>query len=214
MTPLRNVETPLPRELESLVRAQLQPSERITWSGQPIPARAARKLLPVFPISILVIVAASVGWSQFEAARHFREPMRTVIEILYFAAVLVFAVACVIPYFWLRRSARRVAYVATDRRCLMVRRGGWKGDSVQSYEPHQLANIELVQNGDGSGDIVFERREVSNPDGLNTIEPVGFLAIPNVAEAFARIRELVSKAGTNTLDSTADSQGTPKLPNP
>lgn len=205
MTPLRTPGTPLPAELESLIRAQLQHAERITCSAQPIPARVARRLLPGFPVSIVLLVASPIGWSKFAAATLFREPVLTMLQIIYFAAVLIFAVACGIPYFWLRRSARRVAYVATDRRFLMVRSGGWRGTSIQSYEPRQLAKIELVQNADGSGDLVLERREVSNPEGLNTMEAVGFLAIPNVAEAFARIRDLVNKASTNTLDSTADS---------
>lgn len=96
------------------------------------------------------------------------------------------------PY-WARRAARRTCYAITSERAI-VWRGAFGGRiEVRSYLPEELARMHRVENGDGSGDLVFAEEHRSAPTRRNRygthVVRHGFLDISDVRAVEAIVRE-------------------------
>ena len=76
------------------------------------------------------------------------------------------------PY-WTARSAKRTAYVLTDRRAITFQ--GGMSMRIRSFRPSQLEWLTRVQRRDGSGDVIFLREPGAN-DARQSSD-VGFLAV-------------------------------------
>ena len=95
------------------------------------------------------------------------------------------------PY-WMLRRAKRMAYVLTDRRAIILSFGWRSSASVRSFEPSGLTDLQRRERADGSGDLIFTT-DVSSR-GRNTSAAVGFVAIQNVKEVEDRVRRLAQES--------------------
>ena len=193
----------LPRETAALVDAELRPEERIVWVGQPIPGRFARKSIgmvlfgiPCTAISVLWMIATAIMLAQeSDGARVFFDFFFPLLGLPF----LFLGIAMLFSPYWLRRNARRTAYVITDQRALILNARGWRGVALRSFEPEQLTTLKWRQNRDGSGDIIFARQWILDPEG-NRFAHIGFFAIANVKQVENLIRELRAKTNPQHLE--------------
>ncbi len=196
--PTMSCETTLPRETAALVGAELLPGERISWVGQPIPGRFARKSIaivlfgiPWTAFAVFWMVGAGIGtWKSSFKGGGFG--LFSLFPLFGLPFVLIGIGMLSSPY-WMRRKARRTAYVITDRRALVFDAGGWSGTTIRSFEPDRLCDLRRIQNNDGSGDIIFERQWRSDNDGGRQSTDIGFLAIADVKSVEDSIRALVAR---------------------
>jgi len=184
----------LPREVAALVGAELQPGERITWAGQPMPWRFARRNIGIFLFGIpwtafaIFWVAGTSGFKLpdfSDSAGWF--PLFGVPFVLSGFGMLS------TPY-WMRRKARRTAYVVTDERALIIDGSWWRSTTIRSFEPRRLGDIRRDQNPDGSGNLIFERTWDNDGDGGNQFTEHCFLAIRDVKTVERLIRQLTQAA--------------------
>lgn len=185
----------LPKEVASLVDLELEPGERIIWAAQPIPGRFARRSIG--------LVLFGIPWTAFAifwiaGASGFKIP-----DFSHgFGFFPLFGVPFVLigfgllssPY-WMRRKARRTAYVITDKRALILAGGSWRSTTVRSFEPYRLGDIRRVQNADGTGDLIFERTWAGDGDGGRQSTDHGFLAIRDARNVETLVRDLVRSSG-------------------
>ena len=184
----------LPREVATMVGSELQPGERITWAGQPIPRFFARRSIgavlfgiPWTAFAIFWIAGASgFKWPDFSHGAGLFPLFGVPFVLIGFGMLST-------PY-WMRRKARRTAYVITDRRALILDGGAWRSVTVRSFEPKRLGDFRRVQRTDGSGDLIFERTWATDSEGYKQSTDHGFLAIRNVREVESLIRQLSKSA--------------------
>lgn len=191
----------IPRELTALVDTELQPGERIVWTGQPLPSRFARRSLGMV-IFAIPWTAFAVFW--IAAACQFKIPDFSqgggFFPLFGLPFVLV-GVGMLSSPFWMRRSARRTVYALTDRRALVLGGGAWRSLSVRSFGPEKLRDLRRVQYPDGSGDLIFERTIHENSHNNRQSTDHGFLAIREVKDVETLARKLADASNATVSGS-------------
>lgn len=203
MTP----EGQLPPAAAALVRAELRSGERMTWAGQPLSGRFALKAIPPMLFGI-PFTAFSVFWITMAAAgtsqvRHHGGGGGLVHVSSFFPLFglpfLVVGLGMLTSPYWMYRRARRVAYVLTDQRAIIFDAGFWNRTTVRSFDPERLHELQRNQNGNGSGDLIFDRQLSFNNQNGRQATDVGFIAIPDVK----RVEDLVRALAAKTSEPTA-----------
>ena len=188
----------LPREVASLVDMELEPGERITWAAQPMPGRFAKRSIGLVLFGIpwtafaIFWMAGASGFKIPDFSRGFG------FFPLFGVPFVLIGIGLLSSPYWMRRKARRTAYVITDKRALILAGGSWRSTTVRSIEPYRLGDIRRVQNADGTGDLIFERTWASDGDGGRQSTDHGFLATRDVRSVESLVRELVKKSGGRT----------------
>ena len=191
MTVERQLEE-LPDQLYSVVEAELEPGEKLTWIGQPIPWRAALKNLP--------LILFAIPWTGFAlfwtaGAAEFRIPdfqNGDGIMCLFGVPFILIGLGLFSSPLWSYRHSKRTVYCVTNRRVLLIT-GGFQ-TTFRSFLPEALLNIERRQNSDGSGDIILERLEWRDSDNDRQVKEVGIMAIPDVQDVEKLVMELAETA--------------------
>ncbi len=182
----------LPGDVAALLEAELQPGERITWVGQPIPGRFARGSIGIVLFGI-PWTAFAIFWIAGASGFHLPDFSNgSELFPLFGVPFVLIGFGMLSSPYWMRRKAGRTAYVITDKRALILDGGSWRSTTIRSFEPHRLGDIRRVQNPDGSGDIIFERPWAS--DGSKQTTDHGFLAIQDVKNVESLIRKLANAA--------------------
>jgi hypothetical protein len=189
--------THLPQQIRSLVESELQSGERITWLEQPIPGRMARMTWPIVLFGI-PWTAFALFWTAGAAWATWKMDDAPGL----FSAFPLFGLPFILIGFgmlsspcWVRRKARRSAYVLTDRRAILLT-AGWRGSvTVRSFEPERLTDLRRKQYADGSGDLVFAQDIRRDSDGDRHSANVGFLAIREVKAVEELVRALTQRSG-------------------
>lgn len=187
--------TRLPESLRALVESELESGERVTWVEQPIPGRLMRAALPIVLFAV-PWTAFSVFWIAGASAATARSADAGVFRAfpLFGLPFVLLGLGMLASPFWVRRSAKRTAYVLTDRRAIVLS-GGWGGSvTVRSFAPAQLTDLRRTQRSDGSGDLVFKQDVSRGSRGDLRSTNVGFLAIADVKGAEERVRALTRRA--------------------
>jgi len=185
----------LPQQLRSLVEAELQSGERITWMEQPIPGRMARMTLPIVLFGIpwtgfalFWTGAAAWGTSKIQSGRGLFSGFP-----LFGLPFILIGFGMLSSPYWARRRARRSAYVLTDRRAILFT-AGWRGSvTVRTFMPERLTDLRRKQHTDGSGDLVFAQDIRRDSDGDRHSTDVGFLAIREVKSVEELVRTLAQR---------------------
>jgi hypothetical protein len=184
----------LPLELSDLINAELTQGERAVWVGQPNPGRFARTSIGIVLFAI-PWTAFSVFW--IAGASGFKWPDFSkgfgIFPLFGIPFVLV-GLGMLSSPLWMRRKAKRTAYVITDKRAIVLTGQGWRGVSVRSFEPDCLTDLERTQYPDGSGNLVFHHQYNAGQRGAQNPTDVGFMAVANVKEVEDLVRELVHHA--------------------
>ena len=185
----------------ALARAELRSGERMTWTGQPLPGRLARKGIPpmIFGIpftafAIFWITMATAGTSHMHShGGGDGVPRAFNFFPLFGLPFLLVGLGMLTSPFWMYRRARRVVYVLTDQRAIIFDAGFWNRLTVRSFDPERLHDLRRTQNSDGSGDLVFDRQWNWNGRNGRQATDIGFLAIPDVKRIEDAVRALAAK---------------------
>lgn len=171
---------PFTHDMESRIREELAPDERVLWRGRPLPQLSVRQGLPIVLFGTF-FTAFSVYW-MLGAIRQGGD----VAFVLFGLPFVLVGLGMLSVPFWLRRSAYGTCYVLTERRAI-VWRAGWAGGMyVRSYRPEDLRSLSRRERSDGSGDVIFE--EFRNEAHGYQMQPPGFIAIDGVRDVEALIR--------------------------
>jgi hypothetical protein len=184
---------PLPMELQQRLQSELESGELLLWRAQPVASKFAR--------GGLCLVAFAVPWTAFALFWEIMalkiafggnmgdNPMRFIFPIFGLPFVAIGFGMLSAPH-WLRRRAAHSVYAVTDRRALLLVAGWFSGHTVRSFPIANLSIVEHRKNDDGSGDLIFQRKEWVDSDGDRRQQEVGFIAVPDVREVEEIIRGL------------------------
>jgi hypothetical protein len=181
-----------------LVDRELESGEHVEWAAQPIPARSARAALPAVLFGI-PWTAFAIFWTAMAASGLWRKKSQG--EFGWFRLFPLWGVPFILiglgmlssPY-WALRRARRMAYVLTDRRAIIISVGWQSKVSLRSFEPPALLDLQRTERADGSGDLVFTNDLSTGSRGRNYSTAVGFTAIRDVKEVEERVRRLARQS--------------------
>lgn len=189
------------------VRAELQPGERLLWTGRATRYRMPKALyFPVFfgmffaGFALFWITMAAAGVANIKPNAQGGTPgaLKHVFP-LFGIPFLVVGLGVMGTPIWAKRKIRNNVYGITDRRAIVIQRSLF-GSSTKlfSFTGEQLAAMERTQHEDGSGDIVFEKR-VSGVEYNGKPQPnlVGFIGVEQVREVENTLRDAL-RVGTKT----------------
>ncbi len=191
----------LPVDLQSIVRSELKRDEEVFWVGQPDPGRFSRSALP--------IVLFGIPWTAFAifwiyGASGFKSPSVSgpagFFPLFGLPFVLIGFGMLSSPY-WLKRKAKRMVYVITDRRAIIF--GGGRNVKIESFGGADMSNISKVVRGDGSGDLIFASyinfSRDSDGDCNRNITKIGFIAVKNISEVSRELEDLQERCDAKKL---------------
>ena len=184
----------LPGELAELLDAELQDGEHVVWLGQPIPERFAKGAGCLVAFGA-VWTAATLGGGLFWLiiliiARHSGDGIPTLFFVFPLASVpfALIGVAILLVPRQMRRRAKRTVYALTDQRAILIEAG--RSTAVRSFGPESFAGVEVRQNVDGSGDVVFESDAPRDARVYWSSFRGGFVAVPDVREVAELVRQV------------------------
>lgn len=189
----------LPAALRRVVEAELEPGERVSWAGQPVPGRLARNEIPIVGFAT-VWTAFSLFWVAGASTPFLSgsADAGSILFPLFGVPFVLVGIALLSSPFWAWRRATRTAYVLTDRRAIVLSCGARGSVQVRSFEATALRDVQRTQHADGSGDVVLAIDRRSDGDGGKADHPVGFLAVRDAKAVEARVRALASERRTES----------------
>lgn len=165
-------------------------SEQIVWSDAPEPWGYARRSwkTALFGIPFTTIAAVGAYFSATGVSKSGKPtPPFFVLWALIFVAI---GLSMLLAPFFMAWKARRVAYVLTAKRAVIVEKVFWV--KVTSYDASGLGGFERVSQGRAAGDIVFQRIIQRRGKGTQ-IKEVGFLGLRDFAPAESALRDIVAR---------------------
>ncbi len=184
-------------QLETLIQSELAAGESVAWSGSPSPSRMAKKALPMLlfgvPWTAFSIVWVGMAVKGVWSRGLMLHPGAWLFPLfgLPFVAVGLWMLSA--P-FWARRKAPLTVYVITDRRAIICETRLFRGVMVQSFQPAQLGGLKRVQQADGSGDLILDRRVSFDSEGGRRTTEIGFFGVPDVKYVEELVRALANGA--------------------
>src|SRR5271170_724621 len=134
----------LPPALQKALDAQLDPDEILVWTDQPRAAQLLERGMKGFLMPFILGVFASIPL--IHGFRHLDT------DLFFFLLTMFGAIAAPIALF---RRVTRMVYVLTNKRALIITGTARRAVEVQSFFPQDLQSLDVKQNADGTGDIVF-----------------------------------------------------------
>lgn len=157
----------LPSRLQSSLTRALEADEQVVWFEQPDLPRSRRKAYSAVPFGLAALALAWHGSSRALAGSYW------VLGYL----VLLGLILVALP--WIAHAhARSTLYVITNRRALILTAG--KKDALKAYSLHHLPQLDMRRHVDGSGDLVFEIEQFTDPDASPPSREHGFEDIRDV----------------------------------
>lgn len=168
----------------------LRDDERLLWAGRPV-CKLPKLMLfhSVVLVAVFVFILWQIKGSGFfgmTAKADFGAAVLLCLPVLSIPAI-VFIVGVGSPLWYLYRLANSF-YLITDRRYLSVCKYPVLGFRQQEWTGTPLA---VTAEKDGTGDIVMEYRVRKNKGNVS-VNPIGLLHIPNIAQVRELTAELVN----------------------
>jgi hypothetical protein len=171
-------------ELDSILRRELLPGERLIWSARPSPP----KLRAAFAIWIFAIpwTAFALFWEAMSFMPWFAST-NTPSEIKWSFGIVfpLFGLPFIAVGFgllWMpfgvRRKAAQTIYGLTDRRILRVSAGRKRDSASVLY--NQMGPIEVSADADGYGTLRIQTGTSRDSDGDKVTERFEVLGVPDV----------------------------------
>jgi hypothetical protein len=204
--PNRDLLDDLPRGVARRVKAELDPSERILWVGQPRPDLVGQGAGCAVALGIILIGFALI-WMAIPLAIVFLGAAVGVAADDPGGGLCGLPFLCAVPFgipFLVigglmaasskrqRRAASKTCYVLTSQRALVLEGGVFGWSTVRSFGPKQLANLVREERGDGCGSLIFQESLQGASDRVWTRRS-GFIAIEDVAHVEDLIRHHLLK---------------------
>ncbi|MFM9934948.1 MAG: hypothetical protein ACKVOL_01980 [Novosphingobium sp.] len=186
-------------ELDSILRRELLPGERLLWSASPAPRklRAAYAIwLFAVPWTAFALFWEAMAFMPWYAGTHTPDAMKWSFGIVFPLFGLPFiAVGCAMLWmpFKVQRKAAQTIYGLTDRRILRVSAGA-KRDSA-SVMLGQMGPIDVSADGEGYGTLRIQTGTGIDSDGDRVTERFEIAGVPDVARLEGLLLEQQSKRG-------------------
>lgn len=175
-------------QVEAIAVRQIDPGERLLWSGTPSPGEAASAALPGTLIGVpFTAFAAFWMWSAWSIAPHAAGPFR--FFPLFGIPFMVIGLGMVLAPLWASLRARNTVYALTERRALIIVDG--VGGGISSYARADMGELTRTERVDGRGSVFFAIRTSTTSRGFVKHTRVGFIGIPDVRNVERLIREHV-----------------------
>jgi len=186
--------TSLPAPLAQRIAAELQPGEVLIWTGQPVPAVAARGtwifsvIGGVMLVPMLIVAAFIMSIMLVMTVLNRMFGLMGICFMLFFGFGLLAMMSFFILLPWLtRRAAANTAYALTNRRVIVLGAGAFAA-RIQSFGPQQLGQMFRTERVNGTGSLVFQQYHYYDADGHHVTRTVGFTSIAGVRDVEALVR--------------------------
>jgi hypothetical protein len=180
------METPnLPSpELESILRRELLPAERLLWSGRPDPARLRAAFaiwLFAVPWTAFALFWEAMAFLPWMASTHTPPGIQWSFGIIFPLFGLPF-IGVGLSMLWMpfkaRRKAAQTIYGLTDRRLLRVTAGARRESA--SVLISQMGPIDVTADADGYGTLRVQTGTSRDSDGDKVTERFEVFGVPEV----------------------------------
>jgi hypothetical protein len=195
---METLTTPPAPELESILRRELMPGERLLWSGRPDPSR----LRAVFAIWFFAVpwTAFALFWEAMAllpwmASSHTPLGIQWSFGIIFPLFGLPF-IGIGLGMLWMpfkaRRKAAQTIYGLTDRRMLRVTAGS-KRESA-SVMIGQMGPIDVTADADGYGNLRIQTGTHIDSDGDKVTDRFEVFGVPGVNRLESLLLEQKARA--------------------
>jgi len=184
-------------ELDSILRRELLPGERLLWSGRPSPhkLRAAFLIwLFAIPWTAFALFWEAMAFMPWYAGTHTPDAMKWSFGIVFPLFGLPFigvGLSMVWMPFKAQRKAAQTIYGLTDRRVLRVT-AGTKRDSA-SVLFTQMGPYDVSADADGYGTLGIQTGTSRDSDGDRVTERFEIAGVPDVERLESLLLEQQSK---------------------
>ncbi|HTO92542.1 MAG TPA: hypothetical protein VMJ70_15530 [Candidatus Sulfotelmatobacter sp.] len=177
-------------QAEQIAAAQLDPGERLLWSGFPSPGAAARRALPAaafgIPFTAFAVFWIATAYSFTSKGPHVPGPWA--LFPLFGIPFLLVGLGVLTAPIWVYLGAEKTVYAVTEKRAMIIVNVAGRG--VQSFTHEDMSNITRTENANGSGSIYFASRMMStSQSGMMRMTRIGFEGIPDVRQVEQLIRD-------------------------
>ena len=184
-------------ELESILRRELLPGERLLWSAQPSPHKLNAAFAIWFfaiPWTAFALVWEAMAFLPWLASTRTPSPIAWSFGIIFPLFGLPFigvGISMLMVPFKARRRAAHTIYGLTDRRLLRVA-AGKKRDS-SSVMLSQMGPISVSADAQGYGTLRIQTGTSRDSDGDKVTEHFEVLGVPDVARLEGLLLEQQSR---------------------
>ena len=185
--------------LRQHIGAEIEPNERLLWTGRPDPSKRAATGIPAMifgiPFTLFALFWTTMASGAIFATRNSGHgtPAPLYLFPLFGLPFILVGFGLLLSPLWAYLKAQRTMYAVTDRRAITWEENTFGGKrTVRSFGPNEIALMERRENANGVGDLVFSReRNYSYQNGRNrnTVRENGFFAIPDVRTVERILRE-------------------------
>jgi hypothetical protein len=179
----------------------LEPGERVLWSGAPRTGFVFRSS-DIVPMMISLVTLYVFATMMRNAS--FRSPIDASIAGVIFVAVMYFTIG---RFFFDAFRRRKSAYALTSERMLV--RESLLSNFVKSFPLNTITDTGLRERGDGFGDIWIRRRYL--PTGWQDTRlmptrghPIGFAMVPDARRVYDLLEEARLTRPAPTLQTLFD----------
>lgn len=190
----------LPRHLRDVIEREMEPGERLEWSGAPVPTCFVPQALGAFLFGI-PWTAFSLFWTTMAFAgttNGGNDIGLPAVFALFGLPFILVGIGLLSSPLWAYYSARKTAYAITDRRALVIKAG--RSLVIRSFPPAELSGIYRKEKRDGSGDIIIAQRIWRDSDGDRQSDEVGFMRVRDVIYIERRLKELAQRGNPRRVE--------------
>ncbi len=176
-------------EAEQIATRQLDPGERLLWSGMPGAGRMAMSALPaaLFGLPFTGFAAFWIAMAFAGTSRMPRTAGPWALFPLFGVPFLLVGLGILTAPLWAVLAAGRTVYAVTDRRVLIIT--GWPMVAVQSFLPADIHDLMRVEGADGRGSLMFASRSWAGNNGVTRTSRIGFVGVADVRSVEELIRD-------------------------
>jgi hypothetical protein len=175
-------QTSISSELSAQLHRELEPNERLLWTGQPEKGRmnvGERVLATIFGIySFCMLLGGVIGLTLGRSGAP---------GALFLGMGMLFGIISLAAALSSKKRATQTVYGVTNRRVVILQTG--KQNRVESIFPQNLSEIVRVEKQDGTGDLQLGSRLSATQNGMMPSQPV-LAGIPDVKRVEQLVREV------------------------
>jgi hypothetical protein len=175
-------------DTERYLQNELDPGEKLMWSGAPSAGRMARMALPATVGGILflgiAICVVTLG-NHPRLSDLFKSGFAVVFIAIFFTIPLLLALSPL----WAAAQARRTVYAVTSRRAIILVRSIFGSISMRAFYPPELGATERVEKPDGSGDVILATIFIATKNGQQR-QRLGFFGISDAKAVHDLVQSL------------------------
>ena len=171
-------------QVQQQLLSELDSGEKIIWQGQPKRRLAFQNVFPnLFVVIWFGLITSGIFFGGRNGSAHNRPPPP--FFMIFPFLILISVIAVPLKRFF---SLSRTYYLLTNRRALIITLGATR--KVSSYYPDKLQTLERRERKDGWGDLIIDKSMQAGYRGMNTMQGIGFMNIPEVKRVETLVRSL------------------------